>query len=253
MIDKTVATFDEAVADIPHGGTILCGGFASPFNMPSYLIAALARQGAGDLTIASTSAGTGGENARVIASTLAEIVTWPVDYWDPGLLAELGRIKKLITSFPVGTGRVVWPFERLLMEGKAEVEGTGQGSLAERIRAARAGIAAFYTPVGPGTVVAEGKEVRDFDGVPHILERALHANFGIIRAWKADRYGNLIFRGPRTFNQTMAGAARVTIAEVDEVVPLGELAPEQVHTPGVYVQRVVVRPSTPATSWQAPC
>ena len=98
MIDKTVSTFDEAVADIPHGATILCGGFASPFNMPSYLIAALARQGAGELTVASTSAGTGAENARAIAATLAEIVTWPPDYWDPGLLAELGRIKKLITS-----------------------------------------------------------------------------------------------------------------------------------------------------------
>jgi len=135
---------------------------------------------------------------------------------------------------------------------EAEVEVIGQGSLAERIRAARAGIAAFYTPVGPGTVVAEGKEVRDFEGVPHLLEHALHADFALIRAWKADRYGNLIFRGARTFNETMCGAARITVAEVDEVVPLGDLAPDQVHVAGVYVQRVVVRPSKPAASWQDP-
>jgi 3-oxoacid CoA-transferase subunit A len=121
------------------------------------------------------------------------------------------------------------------------------------VRAARAGIAAFYTPVGPGTRVAEGKEVRDFNGVPHVLEHAQPGDFALIRAYQADRYGNLIFRGPRTFNQTMAGAATITIAEVDEVVPLGALGPDQIHTPGVYVQRVVVRPATPVSSWQDPC
>jgi 3-oxoacid CoA-transferase A subunit len=253
VIDKTVATFDEAVADIEDGAFIHMGGFASPFNMPSYLIAALARNGACHLTMATTSASTGPENARRLAASLAVVVTWPPDYWEPGLLAQRGQIRKLITSFPVGTGSVAWPFEERLLAGEAEVEVTGQGSLAERIRAARAGIAAFYTPVGPGTVVAEGKEVRDFDGVPHVLEHALHADFALIRAWKADRYGNLVFRGPRTFNETMAGAARVTIAEVDELVPLGDLAPDAIHTPGVYVQRVVVRPGVPPASWEEPC
>ena len=252
MIDKTVASFDQAVADITDGATIHMGGFASPFNTPSYLIAALARNGARNLTMATTSASTGPENARNIAATLADVVTWPPDYVELGLIARQGQIRKLITSFPTGTGKVVWPFEERLNAGEAEVEVTGQGSLAERIRAARAGIAAFYTPVGPGTVVAEGKEVRDFDGVPHVLEHALHADFALVRAWKADRYGNLIFRGARTFNETMCGAARITVAEVDEVVPLGELAPDQVHVAGVYVQRVVVRPATPAASWQDP-
>ena len=252
MIDKTVASFDEAVADITDGATIHMGGFASPFNTPSYLIAALARNGARNLTMATTSASTGPENARNIAATLADVVTWPADYVELGLIARQGQIRKLITSFPTGTGKIVWPFEERLNAGDAEVEVTGQGSLAERIRAARAGIAAFYTPVGPGTVVAEGKEVRDFDGVPHVLEHALHADFALVRAWKADRYGNLIFRGARTFNETMCGAARITVAEVDEVVPLGELAPDQIHVAGVYVQRVVVRPSTPAASWEDP-
>lgn len=253
MIDKTVPTFDEAVADIGDGAFIHMGGFASPFNMPSYLIAALARNGARDLTMTTTSASTGPENARVLAAALAEVVTWPQDYWEPGLLAQRGQIHKLITSFPVGTGKVIWPFEERLNAGEAEVEVTGQGSLAERIRAARAGIAAFYTPVGPGTVVAEGKEVRDFEGVPHVLEHALRADFALIRAWKADRYGNLVFRGPRTFNETMAGAARVTVAEVDEVVPLGDLAPDAIHTPGVYVQRIIVRPPIPPATWQEAC
>jgi 3-oxoacid CoA-transferase A subunit len=132
------------------------------------------------------------------------------------------------------------------------VELIGQGSLSERIRCARAGIAAFYTPVGVGTPTAEGKEIREFDGVPHVLETALKADFAIIRAHKADRYGNLVYRGAPTFNATMAGAARVTIAEVDEIVPLGELEPEQIVTPGVYVQRVVLRPAVPAKSWREP-
>src|SRR5690606_12819064 len=156
-------------------------GFASPFNMPSYLIAALARNGADGLTLASTSAGTGPQYAQALREQLADIVTWPLDYWDPGLLAQLGRIRRLITSFPVGTGSAVkWPVEAALERGEVELERTGQGSLAERIRCAKAGIAGFYTPVGPGTAVAEGKEVRDFDGVPHVLERALHADFALI-------------------------------------------------------------------------
>ncbi len=253
MIDKVVGSFDEAVADVASGATVLCGAFANPFNTPSYLLAALARQGASDLTLVCASVGTGAYEANAIRERLAPVLTWPDDYFDPGLLSELRRVGRAITTFSVGTGARVWPFERLLEEGVVDVEVTGQGTLAERVRAGRAGIAAFYTPVGPGTRMAEGKEVREFDGVPHVMEHAIRGDVALIRAYQADRYGNLIFRGPRTFNQTMAGAAAVTIAEVDEVVPVGALAPEQIHTPGAFVQRVVVRPPSPVTSWQDPC
>jgi 3-oxoacid CoA-transferase A subunit len=251
LIDKRVATFDEAVADVPDGATIHFGGFVSPWNHPSYLVAALARQGASGLTAIATSMGRGLARAD-------EQSRWypperrPTDYYDIGLLSELGRIRKGITSFPVGARHgLVYPFEERLARGEVEVEVTGQGSLAERIRAARAGIAAFYTPVGPGTAVAEGKEIREFDGVPHVLETALHADFAFVRAQRGDRFGNLWMRGARTFNETMAGAATVTIAEVDEFVDAEELAPEAIHVPGVYVQRLVVRPSVAATRWEA--
>lgn len=253
MINKIVATFDEAVADLEDGMTVHFGGFASPFNTPSYLVAAVARRGVTGLTAVSTSMGRGVAH-RDSQSMWLPPGRRPQDFFDVALMAELGQLRKGITSFPVGSRRdQVYPFEELLAAGRVEVEVLGQGSLAERIRCARAGIAAFYTPVGPGTDVATGKEVREFDGVPHVLETALHADFALIRAWKADRYGNLIYRGPRTFNETMAGAARITVAEVDEVVPLGELKPDQIHTPGVYVQRVVVRPASPVTSWETPC
>ena len=252
LIDKVVGSFDEAVADVADGATVHFGGFVSPWNHPSYLLAALARQGASGLTAIATAMGRG-------LARSDERSMWyppkqrPTDFFDLGLLAELGRIRKGITSFPVAARHsLVYPFEEQLARGEVEVEVTGQGSLAERIRAARAGIAAFYTPVGPGTAVAEGKEVRDFDGVPHVLETALPADFALIRAQRADRHGNLWFRGARTFNETMAGAATVTIAEVDEIVDLGTLGPEEIHTPSVYVQRVVVRPATPATSWEQP-
>lgn len=252
MINKVVGSFDEALADVPHGATLHIGGFASPFNMPSYLIASLARQGAAGLTVISTAMGQGRKFAYQQSQWLPPELR-PTDFYDVGLLAELGRIRKGITSFAVGSRRdSIYPFEERLLAGEAEVEVQGQGSLAERIRCAKAGIAAFYTPVGPGTPVAEGKEVRDFDGVPHVLETALHADFAIIRAWKADRFGNLIFRGPRSFNETMAGAATVTVVEVDEVVPAGELAPDQIHTTGIYVQRVVVRPAAPVADWEKP-
>lgn len=250
MIDKVVATFDEAVADIEDGATVHFGGFVSPWNSPSYLVAALARQGAGDLTAISTSMGRGPANARNQTPWLPDELV-PTDFWDIGLLAELGRLKKGIASFAVGARHsLVYPFEERLAAGEVELELLGQGSLAERIRAARAGIAAFYTPVGPGTAVAEGKEVRDFEGVPYVLETALHADFALVRAFQGDRYGNLVMRGARTFNETMAGAATVTIAEVDEIVELGELAPDQIHVPGVYVQRVVERPAVATTSWE---
>ena len=251
MINKVVGSFDEAVADVPSGSMVHFGGFANPHNTPNYLFAALARQGADQLTGVSTFAGYGEEVLRALTERRG--LPFPVDGWDLGLIAGLGRLRKLITSFPNGNSReLLYPFEEVLRRGEAEVEVLGQGSIAERIRCARAGIAAFYTPVGVGTFVAEGKEVRDFDGVPHLLETALKADFALIRAHRADRFGNLVYRGPRTFNETMAGAARVTVAEVAEVVPLGELGPDAIHTPGVYVQRVVVRPSTPHDDWRAP-
>ena len=251
MINKVVGSFDEAVADVPSGAMVHFGGFANPHNTPNYLFAALARQGADQLTGVSTFAGYGEEVLRALTERRG--LPFPVDGWDLGLIAGLGRLRKLITSFPNGNSReLLYPFEEVLRRGEAEVEVLGQGSIAERIRCARAGIAGFYTPVGVGTFVAEGKEVRDFDGVPHLLETALKADFALIRAHRADRYGNLVYRGPRTFNETMAGAARVTVAEVAEVVPLGELGPDAIHTPGVYVQRVVVRPSTPHDDWRAP-
>ena len=251
MINKVVGSFDEAVADVPSGAMVHFGGFANPHNTPNYLFAALARQGADQLTGVSTFAGYGEEVLRALTERRG--LPFPVDGWDLGLIAGLGRLRKLITSFPNGNSReLLYPFEEVLRRGEAEVEVLGQGSIAERIRCARAGIAAFYTPVGVGTFVAEGKEVRDFDGVPHLLETALKADFALIRAHRADRFGNLVYRGPRTFNETMAGAARVTVAEVAEVVPLGELGPDAIHTPGVYVQRVVVRPSTPHDDWRAP-
>ena len=251
MINKVVGSFDEAVADVPSGAMVHFGGFANPHNTPNYLFAALARQGADQLTGVSTFAGYGEEVLRALTERRG--LPFPVDGWDLGLIAGLGRLRKLITSFPNGNSReLLYPFEDVLRRGEAEVEVLGQGSIAERIRCARAGIPAFYTPVGVGTFVAEGKEVRDFDGVPHLLETALKADFALIRADRADRFGNLVYRGPRTFNETMAGAADVTVAEVREIVPLGELGPDEIHTPGVYVQRVVVRPSTPHDDWKAP-
>ena len=251
MINKVVGSFDEAVADVPSGAMVHFGGFANPHNTPNYLFAALARQGADELTGVSTFAGYGEEVLRALTERRG--LPFPVDGWDLGLIAGLGRLRKLITSFPNGNSReLLYPFEEVLRRGEAEVEVLGQGSIAERIRCARAGIAGFYTPVGVGTFVAEGKEVRDFDGVPHLLETALKADFALIRAHRADRFGNLVYRGPRTFNETMAGAAGVTVAEVDEVVPLGELGPDAIHTPGVYVQRVVVRPPAPHDDWRAP-
>ncbi len=253
MIEKALATFDEAVADVPDGATIHVGGFVGPGYTPSYLIAALARQGASRLTIVTTAMGVGSARQRQYNEQVRSIMRIPDDFFGVGLLVDLHRVAKGITTFPAGNrGGVESPFEQLLRTGEAEVELLGQGSLAERIRCARAGIAGFYTPVGVDTVVAEGKEVREFDGTKYVLEMAIPADFALIRAHKADRYGNLVYRGPSTFNATMAGAAGVTIAEVDEIVPIGELDPHQVVTPGVYVQRIVKRPPTPAESWEDP-
>lgn len=251
-VNKVVASFDEAVSDIFDGAVLLIGGFGGPGECPSYLIAAVARKNVRDLTIVANLAGWGLELAADVRERLAPVLPIPPDWYDQGLLVERGQVRKGILSFPAAPRTVLRPFERALLEGKVEVELVPQGTLAERIRAARAGIAAFYTPTGAGTFVAEGKEVREFDGRPYVLERALRGDFSLIRAHKADRYGNLVYRGSsRTFNATMAGASRITIAEVDEVVEVGELDPECVVTPGVYVDRVVVRPREPRP-WHEP-
>jgi 3-oxoacid CoA-transferase A subunit len=250
MIDKIVGSFDEAVADLFSGAVLHVGGFISPNYAPSHLLAAVARKGVTNLTIISTAMGVGTRRAQ----QYAEAVRIPGDAVGVGLLVERRQVAKGITSFPGSNrGGGESPFEKQLRRGEVEVELIGQGSLAERIRAARAGIAAFYTPVGAGTTLAAGKDVREFDGRPYLLETALPADFALIRAHRADRYGNLVYRGPPSFNGTMAGAARVTIAEVDELAPLGALDAHDIRTPGVYVQRVVLRPAKPAASWEEPC
>jgi len=251
-VNKVVGSFDEAVADMFDGAILLIGGFGGPGECPSYLVAAVARKGAKDLTIVGNSGGWGAELISQLRTRMASVLRIPPDWYDPGLLVERGQVRKGILSFPAAPGHIYTPFEKAVMAGKAELELIGQGSLAERIRAAKGGIAAFYTPVGVGTVVDKGKEVREFDGRKYLLERALKADFSLVRAHKADRYGNLVYRGSsRTMNATMAGASTITIAEVDEVVEPGALDPECIVTPGVYVQRVVVRPSQPQR-WDQP-
>lgn len=251
MINKIVDSFDLAVRDIEAGATLLIGSFGGAMDCPSYLIAAVARRGVGGLTIVGNVSGWGSEIGRV-RQRMAPLIPIPPDAYDAGLLSERGQVKKGILAFPAAMGHDMTPFEKRVAAGEAEVELVGQGTIAERVRAARAGIAGFYTPVGVGTFVQGDKEVREFDGRKYLLERALKGDFSLIRAYKADRYGNLVYRrSARTFNATMAGASAVTIAEVDEVVELGELDPECIVTPGVYVQRVVVRPSTPRP-WDQP-
>ncbi len=252
MINKVVGTFDEAVSDIKDGAMLLVGGFGGPAECPSYLIAAIARKAIKDLTIVGNSGGWGTEFKDALIKRMSSIVQFPPDFYDLGLIVERGQVKKGIISFPAAIGAIHTPFEKKVMKNEVELELVGQGTIAERIRAARAGIAAFYTPVGAGTFVGEGKEVREFDGRKYLLEHAFKADASLIRAHKADRYGNLVYKGSaRTFNATMAGAARVTIAEVEEVVELGELDPEHIVTPGLYVQRVVVRPRGPEP-WDKP-
>ena len=247
MINKIVGSFDEAVADMADGSTLLIGGFAGPGECPSYLIAAVARKAVKDLTIVCSVGGWGPELASLLKIRMATIIELPTDWYDQGLLAQRGQVRKAIVTYPAAPARfLATPLEQGIVQGQIELELLGHGTLAERIRAARGGIAAFYTPVGVGTVVEKGKEVREFNGRKYLLEHALPSDFALIRAHKADRYGNLTYRGTsRTFNAVMAGASRVTVAEVDEVVELGELDPETIVTPGVYVQRVVVRPSEP--------
>jgi len=217
VIDKTVADLRSAVAGIHDGATVMIGGFGNA-GMPKALIDALIEQGATDLTIVNNNAGNG----------------------DTGLAALLaaGRVKKIICSFPRQSDSHV--FDALYRAGKIQLELTPQGNLAERIRAAGAGIGGFFSPTGYGTQLAEGKETRLIDGRQYVLESPIHADFALIKALKGDRWGNLVYRkAARNFGPIMASAARCTIAQVDEIVPLGALDPEVIITPGIFVQRVV--------------
>ncbi len=232
-INKVVASFEEAVADIPDGATLMVDGFAGPGGTSQHLIKALRDHGAKGLTIISNTAG------------LASIIgfgTLPGDRpVDIGILVDNEQIKKVVASFPVSPSPSRQnSYERAYNEGKVELELVPQGTLAERIRAGGAGIAGFYTPTGIGTQLADGKEVRVFDGREHVLELPLKADFALLRGHKADIMGNVVYRGTsRNFNGVMATAAEVTIMEVDEVVEVGELDSHDIHTPGLFVNRVV--------------
>ena len=214
MINKTVENAAEAVKDIQDGATLMMGGFGLS-GIPENCIAALLQKGVRDLTIVSNNAG--------------------VDDFGIGLFLQKRMVKKMISSY-VGEND---EFERQLLSGELEVELLPQGTLAERIRAGGAGIPAFFTPAGVGTEVAVGKEVREFNGKLYLMELALEADFALVKAWKGDTAGNLIFKGTaRNFNPMMATAGKITIAEVEELVPAGSLDPNQIHTPGIYVQRI---------------
>jgi 3-oxoadipate CoA-transferase alpha subunit len=217
MIDKTVASCAAAVADVPDGATIMIGGFGTA-GLPDELIEALLAQGAKGLTIVNNNAGNG----------------------DTGLAALIGagRARKIICSFPRQVDS--WHFDREYRAGRLELELVPQGNLAERIRAAGAGIGGFFTPTGYGTELARGKETRIIDGRGQVFETPIHADYAFIKAERGDRWGNLTYRmTARNFGPVMAMAARTTIATVHEVVPLGALDPESVVTPGIFVQRVV--------------
>jgi len=215
-MNKVVASADEAVRDVKDGSMIMVGGFGL-CGIPADLIDALVRKGVKNLTTVSNNAG--------------------VDEFGLGKLLQTGQIKKHIGSY-VGENKL---FEQLVLSGKVVLELNPQGTLAERIRAGGAGIPAFFTPTGAGTIVSENKEIREFDGRPYVMERALKADFALIKAWKADRWGNLIFRKTsRNFNPVMATAAHVTIVEVEEIVEPGQLDPDGVHLPSVYVKRIVL-------------
>ncbi|KRE31203.1 3-oxoacid CoA-transferase subunit A [Agromyces sp. Soil535] len=217
MIDKTVPDAASAVADIPDGATVMIGGFGRA-GQPVELIDALIAHGARDLTIINNNAGNG----------------------DTGLAALLatGGVRKIVCSFPRQSDS--WVFDRLYREGRIELELVPQGNLAERIRAAGAGIGAFFCPTGVGTPLAEGKETRTIDGRQYVLEFPLQADYALISGHRADRWGNVVYRKTaRNFGPVMASAARSTIVQVDQLVPLGALDPESVITPGIFVDRVV--------------
>jgi 3-oxoacid CoA-transferase subunit A len=213
-MNKVVKDAREAISGIEDGMTLMVGGFGLS-GIPENCISALVESGVKELTCISNNAG--------------------VDDFGLGLLLQKRQIKKMISSY-VGENA---EFERQLLAGELEVDLIPQGTLAERCRAGGAGIPAFYVPAGYGTEVAEGKEVRIFNGKPHLLEMGLVADFAIVKAWKGDAHGNLIYRNTaNNFNQAMATAGKITIAEVEELVPVGELDPNQIHTPGIYIKRI---------------
>jgi len=221
MIQKEVATLRDAVADVADGATVMIGGFGTA-GLPNELVGALLEQGAKDLTIINNNAGNG----------------------DTGLAALLAarRVRKIVCSFPRQVDS--HHFDRLYRAGEIELELVPQGNLAERIRAAGAGIGAFYTPTGFGTQLAEGKETRRIDGRDYVLEYPIRADFALIKALRADRWGNLVYRKTaRNFGPIMASAAKCTVVQVREIVNLGDLDPEDVVTPGIFVQRVVEIPA----------
>lgn len=214
MIDKTVKDVEEALQGVKDGMTFMLGGFGL-CGIPENAIAELVRKGIKDITCISNNAG--------------------VDDFGLGLLLQKRQIKKMISSY-VGEND---EFERQMLSGELEVELTPQGTLAEKCRAAQAGIPAFYTPAGYGTEVAADKETREFNGKMYVLEEAYKADFAFVKAWKGDEAGNLIFRGTaRNFNPCMCGAATITVAEVEELLPVGSLDPNQIHIPGIFVQRI---------------
>ena len=226
MIDKLRASVAQALHDVPDGATVMIGGFGTA-GLPHELIDALLEQGARELTIVNNNAGNG----------------------DTGLAALLaaGRVRKMICSFPRQTDS--WHFDKLYRAGRIELELVPQGNLAERIRAAGAGIGGFFTPTGYGTELAKGKETREIDGRMYVLESPIHADYALIKAERGDRWGNLTYRmTARNFGPVMAMAARVTVATVHELVELGSLDPEAIVTPGLFVQRLVQVPRQRTTA-----
>jgi 3-oxoacid CoA-transferase subunit A len=214
-MNKVFASADEAVADIQDGATVMVGGFGL-CGIPENLIRALVNKGVKNLSTISNNVG--------------------VDEFGLGLMLYAGQIRSHKGSY-VGENKLL---EDMVLTGRIDLELIPQGTFAERIRAGGAGIPAFYTPAGYGTVVAEGKETREFDGRPYVMEHALKADFALIKAWKGDRWGNLVYRKTaRNFNPMMATAAKITIAEVEHLVEPGEIDPDNVHTPGVYVKRMI--------------
>src|SRR6201988_3722339 len=213
-MNKVVASADEAIRDIRDGAIIMVGGFGL-CGIPENLIRALVKKGAKNLTTISNNVG--------------------VDGFGMGLLLAAGQIRKHIGTY-VGENKLL---EQMVLEGRIELDLVPQGTFSERIRAGGAGIPAFFTPTGVGTMVAEGKETREFDGRTYVMERALKADFALVKAWKGDRAGNLIYRKTaRNFNPMMAAAAKITIAEVEHLVEVGELDGDAVHTPSIYVKRI---------------
>ncbi|HEX3371363.1 MAG TPA: CoA transferase subunit A, partial [Candidatus Acidoferrales bacterium] len=213
-MDKRVSSADAAIEKLPDGVTILMGGFGL-CGIPENLIAAVRRKGTKSLTIVSNNAG--------------------IDDFGIGILLQNRQVKKMISTY-VGENKL---FEQQVLSGELEVELNPQGTLAERLRAGGAGVPAFFTPTGVGTMVAEGKETREFDGRQYVMERGLRGQFAFVKAWKGDRWGNLVYRkAARNFNPLMATAADHVIAEVEELVDLGQLDPDAIHTPGIFVNAI---------------